>query len=109
MTQVEVINSPYFIAVLFFFVAFTCSAVGLGGGSSYTAIMALLGFSTLAIPMISLSMNLMVTSVGSFNFIRNKHARIRLILPFFGIFDPHDIFRRYAETANAFFLLWVGQ
>lgn len=82
MTLVEVINSPYFVAVLFFFVALTYSAVGLGGGSSYTALMALLGFSTLAIPMISLSLNLVVTSIGSFNFIRNKHARIRLILPF---------------------------
>ncbi|MDF1592034.1 MAG: sulfite exporter TauE/SafE family protein [Desulfobacterales bacterium] len=82
MTLVEVIHSPYFVAVLFFFVAFTYSSVGLGGGSSYTALMALLGFSTQAIPMISLSLNLVVTSVGSYNFIRNKHAKIRLILPF---------------------------
>jgi len=58
------------------------SSVGLGGGSSYTALMALLGVSTLAIPMISLSLNICVTTVGSFNFIRNGHARTKLILPF---------------------------
>ena len=32
--------------------------------------------------MVSLSLNLFVTSIGSFNFIRNKHAKIKLILPF---------------------------
>ena len=77
-----IISSPYFLPILFFIVAFTYSSVGLGGGSSYTALMAILGINTLAIPMISLSLNLFVTSVGSFNFIRNKHAKIKLILPF---------------------------
>lgn len=80
--MMEIIASPYFLAGLFFLVAFTYSSVGLGGGSSYTALMALFGFSTLAIPMVSLSLNLFVTSIGSFNFIRNRHARIKLILPF---------------------------
>jgi uncharacterized membrane protein YfcA len=78
----EIITSPYFLAVLFFLVAFTYSSVGLGGGSSYTALMAVVGVSTLAIPLISLSLNLFVTTVGSFNFIRNRHARIKLVLPF---------------------------
>ncbi len=78
----EIITSPYFLAVLFCIVAFIYSSVGLGGASSYTALMAIFGISTLAIPMISLSLNLFVTSVGSFNFIRNKHAKIKLILPF---------------------------
>jgi uncharacterized membrane protein YfcA len=79
---VEVLTSPYLLAVLFFLVAFTYSSVGLGGGSSYTALMAVFGVSTLAIPLISLSLNLFVTTIGSFNFIRNRHARIKLILPF---------------------------
>lgn len=76
------ITSPYFLATLFFIVAFIYSSVGLGGGSSYTALMAIFGVNTLAIPMISLSLNLFVTSVGSFNFIRNKHAKLKLVLPF---------------------------
>ena len=63
-------------------VAFIYSLVGLGGGSSYTALMAIFGMSPLAIPMISLLLNLLVTSVGSYNFIRNKHADLKLILPF---------------------------
>lgn len=77
-----IIASPYFLAILFFIVAFIYSSVGLGGGSSYTALMAIFGMNSLAIPMISLSLNIFVTSIGSFNFIRNKHAKIKLILPF---------------------------
>ena len=77
-----IITSPYFLAILFFIVAFTYSSVGLGGGSSYTALMAIFGINSLAIPMLSLSLNIFVTSIGSFNFIRNKHAKIKLILPF---------------------------
>lgn len=74
--------SPYALAALFLVVAFIYSSVGLGGGSSYTALMAIFGMSALAIPLITLSLNVAVTSVGSFNFIRKKHARFRLILPF---------------------------
>ena len=75
--------SPYLLVALFFTVAFVYSSVGLGGGSSYTALMAIAGVSYVAIPTISLTLNLFVTSAGSFNFIRKKHARLNLILPFF--------------------------
>lgn len=83
MILAEIISSPYLIIGLFFLVAVTYSSVGLGGGSSYTALMAIFGFNMLTIPMISLSLNLCVTSVGSYNFIRNKHAKLKLIIPFF--------------------------
>lgn len=74
--------SPYILAAMFFVVAFAYSSVGLGGGSSYTALMAIFGFNTLAIPTISLTLNFIVSGVGSINFIRFKHARAGLILPF---------------------------
>ena len=73
----------YILAGMFFVVAFAYSSIGLGGGSSYTALMAIFGVGFLAIPTISLTLNLFVTSIGSFNFIRKKHARARLIMPFF--------------------------
>lgn len=78
----EILSSIYFLAVLFFFVALIYSSVGLGGASSYTALMAIFGINTLVIPMVSLVLNLFVSSVGSFNFIRNKHVKSKLILPF---------------------------
>ena len=79
---IELFASPLFIAFLFFVIAFIYSSVGMGGGSSYTAIMAILGFSTTVIPTVSLILNLLVTTVGSYNFIRYKHARFKLIIPF---------------------------
>jgi len=78
----DMIISPYALSLLFCVVAFAYSSVGLGGGSSYTALMAILGVSTAAIPMISLTLNLLVTAVGSANYIRSGHTRLRLLLPF---------------------------
>jgi len=77
-----IIISPYYLAFLFFIVSLIYSSVGLGGASSYTALMAIFGMNTVAIPTISLSLNLFVTSIGSYNFIRNKHGNIKLIVPF---------------------------
>ncbi len=70
------------LITLFLMIAFTYSSVGLGGGSSYTALMVLFGVSALAIPLISLSLNLFVTTITSYNFIRNRHGNIKLIIPF---------------------------
>jgi uncharacterized membrane protein YfcA len=78
----ETITASLFVATLFFMVAFAYSSVGLGGGSSYTALLAILGYTTVTIPMVSLVLNLVVTTTGSYNFIRNRHARLALIAPF---------------------------
>lgn len=78
----ELLISPYFLAVVFFCVALAYSSVGLGGGSFYTALMAIAGFNIAAIPMISLALNLIVTTIGSINFIRRRHVNVRLLAPF---------------------------
>jgi hypothetical protein len=74
--------SPWLLAGLFFVVAFLYSAIGLGGGSSYTALLAIFGASPVAIPSLSLTLNVVVTSISGFNFIRKGHARAKLIAPF---------------------------
>lgn len=78
----EIVTSTYFIAALFFIVALLYSSVGLGGGSSYTALMVVMGFNAAVIPMVSLVLNLFVSSIGGYNFIRYKHARLELVAPF---------------------------
>jgi uncharacterized membrane protein YfcA len=98
--------SPPILIILFFLVAFAYSSVGLGGGSSYTALMAIVGINTLAIPMISLCLNLIVTTVGSFNFVINKHARIGLILPFLISSIPMAYIGGSLKLPNGFFY-WV--
>lgn len=72
----------YLLAGVFLLVAFFYSSVGLGGGSSYTALLALAGVSSAAIPMISLTLNLVVTTLGSLLFFHNRHARFSLVIPF---------------------------
>lgn len=78
----QLLLSDYFLPSVFFIIALVYSSVGLGGGSSYTALMAIAGMNSLAIPMVSLMLNLIVTSIGSYNFIRKGHARIKVIAPF---------------------------
>ncbi|MCK4742640.1 MAG: sulfite exporter TauE/SafE family protein [Sulfuriflexus sp.] len=102
----ELISSPVFIAIIFFIIAFIYSSVGLGGGSSYTAMMAIMGFTVLAIPMISLSLNVIVTTIGSINFIRNRHAQWRLILPFLITSMPMAYLGGSLHVSKEFFY-WV--
>lgn len=72
----------YLLAVIFACVAFFYASVGLGGGSSYTALLAIFGASTAVIPMVSLTINILVTTFGSIAFMMHGHARWRLIAPF---------------------------
>jgi len=75
-------NYNFLVPCLFFLVALTYSSVGLGGGSSYTALMAILGMSAAAIPMVSLTLNVIVTTVGSYHYLKHDHGRPKVILPF---------------------------
>lgn len=74
--------SPWLLAGMFFLVSLAYSSVGLGGGSSYTALLTIFGASFRAIPTVSLAMNLVVTSVGTANYVRKGHLRLRLVGPF---------------------------
>ncbi|MGB2173069.1 MAG: TSUP family transporter, partial [Porticoccaceae bacterium] len=63
----------YFAAALiavFLLSAMLHSSVGLGGGSSYTAWMVILSVPALTIPAIALSLNILVSSLVCFQFIR---------------------------------------
>ena len=72
----------YLLPILFIFIAFIYSSVGLGGGSSYTALMAILGVSYMVIPITSLTLNLVVTFIGVINFWRKGYGRLNLVGPF---------------------------
>lgn len=94
------------LPLLFFIVAFVYSSVGMGGGSSYTAIMVVSGMSILVIPMVSLSLNLFVTTIGSYNYLRNKHGKLRIILPFLISAIPFAYLGGSLHLPKEFFL-WV--
>lgn len=75
-------------AGLCFGIALAYSSVGLGGGTAYTALMAILGVSYQMIPTVSLLLNVVVTSIGSLIFLQARHGRMSLILPFIGTSVP---------------------
>jgi len=71
----------FILIPLFAFIAFVYSSVGLGGGSSYTAVLTIVGMSYMLIPTISLTLNIVVTTGATFQFLRNGHLRWRVLLP----------------------------
>lgn len=100
----------YLLALLLAVVAFVYSSVGLAGGSSYTALLAVTGINYLAIPTISLLLNLFVSTAGSINFIIHRHARPQLILPFLVSSIPMAYLGGSLHLPKIIFLwvLWVS-
>jgi uncharacterized membrane protein YfcA len=71
-----------FIAPLFFGISFIYSSVGFGGGSSYIAILVLLGISLFAVPPVAQILNIIVAGMAVISFARAKHLSLKFTLPF---------------------------
>jgi len=99
----------YTLAILFFFVATLYSSVGLGGGSSYTALMAIFAVNYHLIPTTSLTLNLIVTFIGTINFWRSGHGRLGLIGPFLITSIPMAYMAGSLELSQPVFhaILWA--
>jgi uncharacterized membrane protein YfcA len=73
--------SEYITAGLIFFGAILYSSVGHGGASSYIAIMSLMGTPIHSIKPIGLVLNIIVSSVASYRFIKNKLFNLKVFIP----------------------------
>ena len=69
------------LAPVFVVVAFVYGAVGLGGGSSYLALMALAGVDYRIMPSLALALNLIVAGGGAWHYRRAGHVRWSLFWP----------------------------
>jgi uncharacterized membrane protein YfcA len=69
------------VAAAFAVIAFVYGSVGLGGGSAYVAVMALVGVDHTVAPVIALALNLVVAVGGLLHFGHGGHFRARLIVP----------------------------
>ena len=69
-------------------IAFVYSSVGLGGGSSYLAAMALWGVDYQLMPTLALGLNLIVAGGGSWHYYKAGHHNPRLFLPLVGASVP---------------------
>ncbi len=63
-------------------IALSYSSLGLGGGSSYTALLTIVGFSYTLIPSFSRVLNTIVTIGATIQFARHGHLRFAVLLPF---------------------------
>tara|TARA_B110000263_G_scaffold117568_1_gene102492 strand:- start:552 stop:1289 length:738 start_codon:yes stop_codon:yes gene_type:complete len=97
----------YILPVLFFVIALIYSSVGLGGGSSYAAIMAIFGISYQIIPTTSLLLNLIVTFFGMINFWKNGYGRFNLVYPFFLTSIPMTFFASSLDLSKETFELFL--
>ncbi len=94
------------LALAFGVVAFLYASVGFGGGSSYTAILAIAGLSATAIPVVSLTCNLIVASGGAWRFISRGHFPARRMAPLFYLSLPMAYLAgRYRIAPTAYFML----
>ena len=69
------------ILIFFFIIAILYSSVGLGGGSSYLAILALYGFEYHLLRATALLCNITVVTFGCYIFFKNRHFKWKKMLP----------------------------
>src|SRR5215217_9400315 len=72
----------FFIGPIFFGISFIYSSVGFGGGSSYIAILVLLGISLFAVPPVAQILNIIVAGMAVISFAKAKHLSLKFTLPF---------------------------
>ncbi len=98
--------TTFLLPLIFLVVAVVYSAVGLGGGSTYVALLALTDMDHHQLPTISLALNLVVTSVGIYNYRRQDHIRFDLIWPFLVTSLPMAYLGGSLQLSRATFL-WL--
>lgn len=76
------------LAPLFLLTALIYASAGFGGGSTYTALLALWSLDTAVIPVVSLACNILVVMAGAWRFARAGHVDLRRIWPLFAASVP---------------------
>lgn len=69
------------LTIAFFITAFLYASVGFGGGSTYTALLAISGISITLVPVISLACNILVVSGNTLRYTRQKMYNFSKIWP----------------------------
>lgn len=96
------------LPLLFFVIAFTYSSVGFAGGSSYLAVLLLAGLPYAEIKPIALVCNLVVSSVGFWNFSRAGHFDAKKVLPFAALSVPMAFMGAQVPIGKEVFTILLG-
>ena len=97
-----------FLPILFFLTALIYASVGFGGGSTYTSLLVLFNLDYQSIPIISLSCNLIVVSVSSFYFVKNKLVNTKLIISLIVFSIPMSFLGGNLKLSEEYFVLILG-
>jgi len=91
-----------------FFIALLYSSVGHAGASGYIAVMSLLSLAPAEIKPIALALNILVASIGSFQFWRAGHFSWNLFWPFALLSVPFAFLGGYLNLPTHLFKVIVG-
>ena len=100
--------SEYITAGLIFIGAVLYSSVGHGGASSYIAIMSLMGTPIASIKPIGLILNIIVSSIASYRFIKNKLFNLKIFIPVVLGSVPAAFVGGYIQLPSETYRLLVG-
>lgn len=96
------------LAIAFFVTALLYASVGFGGGSTYSALLALSGLDYRVLPLISLACNIIVVAGASWRFARAKVTPWKGALVLTGLAAPAAFVGGLIEIDRASFLLLLG-
>lgn len=99
---------PLLWIILFFSVAVIYASVGFGGGSTYTALLALWGADYRIVPVISLLCNITVVSGGVIRFLRAGLYDWRAVLPLIAVSAPLAFIGGQMPIKEAAFYIILG-
>src|SRR5436305_241780 len=89
-------------------IAFLYSSVGHAGASGYIATMTLFGIATTTIRPTALVLNILVATIGSFQFWRAGHFSWKLFWPFAVLSVPAAYFGGYLQPSTSILRILIG-
>jgi uncharacterized membrane protein YfcA len=96
------------LALAIFLVAFLYSCVGHAGASGYIAVMSLAGLEPATIKPVALTLNIVVATIGTYQFWRAGHFSWRLFWPFALLSIPLAFIGGYVNLPTHAFKILVG-
>ena len=106
--KIEYLIANSFTAFLLFIGSVLYSSVGHGGASAYIAILALAGTPISIIKPIGLILNIVVSSIASFRFIKNKLFSLKVLIPVVSGSIPAAFVGGYISLPSEFYKPLVG-
>jgi len=99
---------PLWLPLAFFVIALLYATVGFGGGSSYLAVLALIGIPYQSIPQVALICNLVVSGGGVWHFCRGGHLDLKKVLPFIVLSIPLAFLGGQIPIGRQLFMILLG-